>query len=338
VLRKYGDLRIGTITGEKPEVIVQGPGDLSTVPYGEPLWLRPEFKSPYYNESHRTLQKAFRKFVDEHITPEAQEKEADGTYVSQELIQKMVDNNVIGMRIGPGKHLHGKSLLGGVMKGEDFDYFHDLVCCQEGSRTNARGFQDGNLSGLVISLTAIRNWLDHNVPLRERVTEETMSGRKKICLAISEAFAGSDVANIRTTAVKTPDGKHWIINGTKKWITNGMFCDYFVTACRTGKGYSVILVPRSEGVTTKKIKMSYSSAAGTAFVEYDNVKVPVDHTMGTENDGFKVIMSNFNHERFGMACGTIRKQRTITEECLKWANQRIIFGKRLIDQPVIRQK
>lgn len=60
--------------------------------------------------------------------------------------------------------------------------------------------------------------------------------------------------------------------------------------------------------------------------------------MGEEDKGFVVIMSNFNHERFGMCVGTIRKQRTIVEECLKWSNQRIVFGKRLIDQPVIRQK
>jgi alkylation response protein AidB-like acyl-CoA dehydrogenase len=137
---------------------------------------------------------------------------------------------------------------------------------------------------------------------------------------------------------KTPDGKYWIINGTKKWITNGMFADYFVTACRTKKGFSVILVPNGEGLEVSPIKTSYSSTAGTAFVEYNNVKVPVDHLMGEEDKGFVVIMSNFNHERFGMCCGTIRKQRTIVEECLKWSNQRILFGKRLIDQPAIRQK
>jgi alkylation response protein AidB-like acyl-CoA dehydrogenase len=137
---------------------------------------------------------------------------------------------------------------------------------------------------------------------------------------------------------KTPDGKYWVINGTKKWITNGMFADYFVTACRTKKGFSVILVPKGEGLEVSPIKTSYSSTAGTAFVEYNNVKVPIDHLMGEEDKGFVVIMSNFNHERFGMCCGTIRKQRTIVEECLKWSNQRILFGKRLIDQPAIRQK
>jgi hypothetical protein len=281
-----------------------------------------------------------RMFVDTHITPEAQQKELDGPYVSQELIEKMAAAEVIGMRLGPGKHLHGKQLLGGVMKGDDFDYFHDLVTAQEMSRSNARGFQDGNLAGLVISLTAVRNWLNANTALRDRVTEECMTGKKKICLAISEAFAGSDVAGIRTTAEKTPDGKHYIINGTKKWITNGMFCDYFVTACRTDKGFSVILVPGGEGsgVDVSAIKTSYSATAGTAYVQYDNVKVPVDHLMGEENKGFVVIMSNFNHERFGMCCGVIRKSRTIVEECLKWSNQRMIFGKRLIDQPTIRQK
>lgn len=117
-----------------------------------------------------------------------------------------------------------------------------------------------------------------------------------------------------------------------------MFADYFVTACRTTHGFSVILVPKGEGLEVSPIKTSYSPTAGTAFVEYNNVKVPIDHLMGEEDKGFVVIMSNFNHERFGMCCGTIRKQRTIVEECLKWSNQRMVFGKRLIDQPVIRQK
>jgi alkylation response protein AidB-like acyl-CoA dehydrogenase len=336
VLDKYQSLVIGTIEGEKPEVIVQGPGDLSPVPYAEPLWLRPEFRSPYFTDAHRAFQRKTREFVDKYITPEAHEKEADGTYISQNLIDKMAAEEFIGMRLGPGKHLHGKKLFG-MMDGKDFDYFHDMIICQEMSRSTARGFQDGNLAGLMISLTAVRQWLP-NVPLREKVTEECMTGKKKICLAITEAFAGSDVAGLRTTAKKTADGKHYIINGTKKWITNGMFSDYFVTACKTEKGYSVILIPRGEGVETTAIKTSYSPAAGTAYIQFDNVKVPVDHLLGQEHNGFIVIMSNFNHERFAMACGNIRKCRSITEECLKWAHQRVIFGKRLIDQAVIREK
>ena len=95
---------------------------------------------------------------------------------------------------------------------------------------------------------------------------------------------------------------------------------------------------RGEGVETKPIKTSYSTAAATAYIEFEDVKVPVNHLLGKEHQGFKVIMSNFNHERWAMACAVIRWQRTIVEECLKWSNQRVVFGKTLLAQPTIRQK
>ncbi|KAG9664440.1 acyl-CoA dehydrogenase, partial [Aureobasidium melanogenum] len=336
VLQKYSSLCIGTVQNETPEVIDPQPGDLSAVPYAEPTWLSPQFNSPYYTDSHRKFRKGLRKFVDAELKPEAQEKEADGTYISQEMIDKMAKNNILAMRLGPGQHLHGRTIPGGV-KGEDFDYFHDLITCQELARVLSRGFQDGNMAGMSISLTAVRSWMK-DVKLRDAVTEECLSGRKKMSLAITEAFAGSDVAGIRTTAKKTADGSHYIINGTKKWITNGMFSDYFVVGCKTVKGFSVILVPRDDNVETKKIKTSYSTAAATAFIQFDNVKVPVNHLLGEEDKGFQVIMSNFNHERWAMTAAVIQWMRAVTEECLKWSNQRIVFGKPLSEQPVIRGK
>lgn len=337
VLTKYGDLCIGTIEGEKSTVITMKPGDLSQVPYAEPLWLSPPFKTPYYNDSHRRLQKAMRVFVDTHIYPEAQQREADGKYISQDLVERMSKAGILHMRLGPGKHLHGVELLGGAVKGEEFDYFHDLIMGQESMRANARGFMDGSLAGMVIGLPCVMNYMKEG-PRKKALMDEIFSGKKKICLAITEAFAGSDVAGLRTTAVKTPDGKHYIVNGTKKWITNGVFCDYFVTGVKTDKGLSVLLIPRGEGVETKLIKTSYSTTAGTTYITYDNVKVPVENLLGEENKGIYVILSNFNHERWTMACGTVRGMRTVVEECLKWSHQRIVFGKRLIDQPVIRQK
>jgi alkylation response protein AidB-like acyl-CoA dehydrogenase len=336
VLEKYSDLCIGTIEGEKSEVIVPQPGDLSPVPYAEPLWLRPQFKSPYFKETHRKFQKEVRKFIDKEVRPVAQECEKSGKYIPQELIDKMAANHMLAMRLGPGKHLHGKNLLG-VVKGEEFDYLHDLVQAQEGVRANARGFQDGNMAGMTISLTAVLQWMPET-ELKTRVVNEVLSGKKKMCLAITEAFAGSDVAGLRTTATLTPDGKHYIVRGTKKWITNGMFSDYFVTGCKTDKGFSVLLIERDENLETKLIKTSYSTTAGTAFVEYNDCKVPVENLLGKEHQGFAVIMANFNHERFMMACAVIRHSRTIVEECLKWCNQRIVFGKKLVEQPAIRQK
>jgi alkylation response protein AidB-like acyl-CoA dehydrogenase len=125
--------------------------------------------------------------------------------------------------------------------------------------------------------------------LKTKVVNETLSGKKKMCLAITEAFAGSDVAGLRTTATLTPDGKHYVVRGTKKWITNGMFSDYFVTGCKTDKGFSVLLIERDENVETKLIKTSYSTTAGTAFVEFNDVLVPVENLLGKEHQGFAVI-------------------------------------------------
>ena len=278
-----------------------------------------------------------RIFVETHIKPEAQEKEISGEYISQELIDKMAAENILAMRMGPGKHLHNRKLLGGAQDGKEFDYFSDLIITQELVRANARGFQDGNMAGMTISLSAVIAWANDQ-ELKERVMEEVLSGKKKICLAITEAFAGSDVAGLRTTAKLSEDGKHYIVNGTKKWITNGIWSDYFVTGCRTEKGFSVLLVEKGEGVDTKSIKTSYSAAAATTYVEFENVKVPVKNLLGEEHKGFVVIMSNFNHERWMMSCMVMRWSRTVLEECLKWAHQRIVFGKPLITQPVIRQK
>lgn len=169
---------------------------------------------------------------------------------------------------------------------------------------------------------------------------KVLAGDKFIALAISEAFAGSDVQGLQTTARKTPDGKHFIVNGTKKWITNGTFADYFSVAVKdpdSGK-MSMLFIPRQDGLETKPIKTSYSPAAGTAYVTFDDVKVPAENLLGVEGKGLHVVLSNFNHERWVMTVITIRWSRAVTEEAFKWAHQRVVFGKPLIQQPVIRQK
>ncbi|KAH9989450.1 acyl-CoA dehydrogenase/oxidase [Russula vinacea] len=176
-----------------------------------------------------------------------------------------------------------------------------LIITQEMIRTGARGYADALLGGKVIGLPPI-------VP-------EVFAAKKFICLAISEAHAGSDVLGMKTTA--------------KKWITNG----HFTTGCRPSD-----FDPRQEGVTTKIIKTSYSPTAGTAFITFDNVRVPVENTLGPEGGGIFVILSNFNHERWVMVCASARAQRMIVEECLKWVSQRKAFGKPLSSQAVVRAK
>lgn len=252
-----------------------------------------------------------------------------------EMWQKMGQAGILASRIGPGPWLkqlcaNGLKLPAGV-KPEEFDYFHELIAHQSVSAMGFPALQDGIGAGFVIGLPCIVNFGSDE--MKQNIAPQIFLGNKRISLAISEAFAGSDVANIQTTATKSPCGQFYIVNGTKKWITNGTFSDYFVTAVRTGgpgiAGISMLLIERSEGVQTSKIKTSYYGGAGTAYITFDNVKVPVKNLMGKEGSGFAQIMYNFNHERWLIVAGVVRSSRLVVEECMKWTHQRDIFGKKI---------
>ncbi|KAG2185997.1 hypothetical protein INT43_002435 [Umbelopsis isabellina] len=334
VLVKYAPkLKIGSIANEKPAIPVATPGTISQVPYGEPsAWQG--FKSAYFTESHLKFREAIRKICDE-ILPEALVNEELGKSPSIELNKKLGQTGVLAAQIGPGPWLQGRSLPGGV-KPEEFDYFHEMIAHEEIARLGTPGYADGITAGLTIGLPPIFNF--GSAALKNKIVPEVLNGEKRICLAITEPFVGSDVAGIRTTAKLSDDGKHFIVNGTKKWITNSVFCDYFCVAVRTAKGITMLLVEKSEGLEVKPIKTSYSIAAGTGYITFDDVKVPVENILGKEGKGFQVIMANFNHERWAIICGINAASRHVLEETLKWTNQRVVFGKKLSAQPVVRNK
>jgi len=161
-------------------------------------------------------------------------------------------------------------------------------------------------------------------------------------LAITEPSVGSDVANLTTEAKNTADGKYYIVNGEKKWITGGTVADYFTVAVRTGGGgmggISFLLIERGPGVTTRQMSCQGIWSGGTAYVTFEDVKVPVENLIGKENEGFKYIMYNFNHERWAMCVQALRFARVCYEESFRYAHKRETFNKRLIDHPVIRLK
>ncbi|QRW17607.1 acyl-CoA dehydrogenase [Rhizoctonia solani] len=331
---QYQRLQIGTIHGESKQIKALAIGELSQVPYAEPSWLSSGFHSAYYSDNHREFQKAVRKFVDEYVIADGQAREEDGKRISQSVLDKMAEIEMHAMRLGPGKHLKGRTLMGGIVKPEQFDYFHELIVTQELTRVGARGYGDGLLGGMVIGLPPVLNFA--KPALRDKIVPDIFAGKK--ASPTNEIWPLKITAGNTCTAVKSADGSHWTINGTKKWITNATFSDYFTVGCKTEKGLTVFLVPRGEGVETKPIKTSYSPTAGTGYITFDNVKVPSENMLGPENGGLLVILSNFNHERWVMCCASARSQRLIVEECLKWANQRKVFGKPLISQAVIRHK
>jgi alkylation response protein AidB-like acyl-CoA dehydrogenase len=130
--------------------------------------------------------------------------------------------------------------VGGVNP-EEYDAFHEFIICDELARCGSGGVLWGLIGGLGIGLPPVIHFGSDYI--KDKVVKDCLNGRKNICLAITEPSAGSDVASIficlliidlKTEAKKTPDGKFYIVNGEKKWITNGVFADYFTVAVRTG--------------------------------------------------------------------------------------------------------
>ncbi|KAJ3343788.1 hypothetical protein HDU93_006705 [Gonapodya sp. JEL0774] len=339
VLLKFGPkLVIGTVANGARKVS-NNREEYSQIPYAEPPQVRPGLvPSPYYNESHVRLRKVMRRFAEEHVREEATAGEETGAKPSKELLTKLAKEGVFLTRLGPGPHQEylanmGYKLPAGIAWNE-FDLFHELIVTEELARLATPGFFDGLGTGLVIGLPPVYNFGQPN--LKEKVVREVMSGEKTICLAIS---AGSDVqGGIRTTAVLDETGKFFVVNGAKKWITNGLWADYFTTLCRSATGMTMLLIPRGPGVETKPIKTAYSLSAGTAYVTLEDVKVPVENVLGEIGQGVRVTLTNFNHERWFITAEVHRLTRLLIEECTKWANQRKVFGKTLIEQPVIREK
>merc|ERR1719359_221744 len=159
-----------------------------------------------------------------------------------------------------------------------------MIQIEEMSRMYCPGFEDGLCGGNNIGTPVIIKFGTDK--MKKELLPRIFKGDQVVALAISEAFAGSDVGGLRTRAETDVNGD-FIVKGTKKWITSGMYADWFVTAVRTGGagagGVSMMLVPRSDDVKTTIIKSKYSSAAGTCFISFDGARTPKENVFGKVN-------------------------------------------------------
>jgi alkylation response protein AidB-like acyl-CoA dehydrogenase len=140
----------------------------------------------------------------------------------------------------------------------------------------------------------------------------------------------------------TDGGDHFKVSGTKKWITNGIYADYFTVLCRTGKGaagLSMLLVEKKmDGINTQKMPGMGVWPSGTTYIEFRDVKVPKANVIGVVGAGFKQTMFNFNHERWLLCAQAWRMMSTCVSESLTWAQTRRTFGKTLAEHQVIQHK
>jgi acyl-CoA dehydrogenase len=205
----------------------------------------------------------------------------------------------------------------------------------------------GGSGGLVAGLFTHGIALPHiaasgNPDLVDRFVRPTLAGELIGALAITEPDGGSDVAGIRTTAVR--EGDHYVVNGAKTFITSGVRADYVTTAVRTGGpghvGISLLVVEKGTpgfGVTRQLEKMGWH-CSDTAELSYADVRVPVDNLVGEEGSGFAQIATAFVTERVGLAV----QGYSTAERCLRLAadhaRARVTFGEPLVRRQVVRHK
>ncbi|TIA23439.1 acyl-CoA dehydrogenase NM domain-like protein [Aureobasidium pullulans] len=312
-------------------------GDM--IPGGDPNWYQ-SYHSPYFNQSHADLRAEVREWMENEIMPHITEWD-EARKVPDSVYKAMGERGYLAglMGVHYPKDLTDKRVK--CVAPEKWDLFHEMLITDEISRAGSGGFVWNLIGGFGIGAPPVLKY--GKKELVQRIMPEILSGDKRICLAITEPDAGSDVANLTCEAKLSEDGKHYIVNGEKKWITNGIWSDYFTTAVRTGgegmNGVSVLLIERSfGGVSTRKMDCQGVWSSGTTYVTFEDVKVPVENLVGKENQGFKVLMTNFNHERIGIIIQCLRFSRVCYEESMKYAHKRRTFGKKLIEHPVIRLK
>ncbi|KAG8168154.1 hypothetical protein KVR01_003843 [Diaporthe batatas] len=317
------------------------------VPFSEPPWLL-GLPSPIFKETHRKWQANVRAFVDKNLVKDALEWEK-AEAVPPHVFETFARANMLipclpaPLPVAWLKRLGIHELLGGL-KVEDFDYLHGLIYFDEVARSGITGPGSSLTTGMSFGVPPIIKFGDQQ--LQERFLPQLLRGEKRSCIAITEPDAGSDVAGITTTAVKSADGKSYIINGNKKWITNGIWTDWASMAVRTGPegsgaaGLSMLVVPLKgqPGVTMRHLKVGGSASAGTTYIELDDVKVPVENLIGKEGMGMKYVMTNFNHERLSIAVGVTRSARVALSAAFEYVLKREAFRQPLMNQPVVRHR
>ncbi|KAI1339657.1 acyl-CoA dehydrogenase NM domain-like protein [Xylariaceae sp. FL0016] len=310
------------------------------IPFSDPSWYQ-SYHSPYFNESHAALRAEVREWVESAIEPNVTEWDEKKEVPKEIFLEAGRRGYLAGLL---GVHYPVEYTGGNTVKSvppEQWDLFHEMIITDELSRVGSGGFVWNMIGGFGIGGPPLIKF--GKKALKDRIMPGILSGEKRVCLAITEPDAGSDVANLTCEAKLSEDGKHYIVNGEKKWITNGIWCDYFTTAVRTGgegmNGVSLLLIEREAGgVSTRRMDCQGVWSSGTTYITFEDVKVPVENLLGKENQGFKVIMTNFNHERMGIIIQSVRFSRVCYEESVKYANKRRTFGKKLIEHPVIRMK
>ena len=281
----------------------------------------------YFSEEHEMFRKSLRDFLKREVKPNLNQWEKDGK-IPKEIWKKMGEMGFLGLSF-PEKY-----------GGSNLDFFFEVVLNEEMGRLNSGGFTVTQQAVQYMSGPYILKY--GSDLLKSKYLPGIISGDLISCIGITEPNAGSDVQNIRTNAIKKEG--NYIVNGSKTFITNGVYGDFMVTVVKTdpaakSKGISLLVIDLdSPGITKTKIDKLGWRSSDTAELSFDNVVVPSENLVGEEGKGFYYLMNGLQLERLCFMPSSIATMEFAISESLSYMNERKAFGKSINKFQVLRHR
>ena len=278
-----------------------------------------------FTQEHDSIRKTVSQFIDKEINPYCNQWEKDGIFPAHDLFKKMGDLGLLG--------INKPVEFGGL----GLDYSYQIVFTEELGRIRSGGVSMAIGVQTDMATPALAKYGSDF--LREKYLSKAISGEAVFSIAVSEPHAGSDVAAIKTKAVK--DGDDYIINGSKMWITNATQADYLCVLLNTEgdnphKNKSMVIVPTNlPGVSfSEKLDKLGMRSSDTAQVFFDSVRVPQANLVGEEGMGFIYQMEQFQEERLYSAAANLKCLEFCIEDTIEYVKERHVFGKPILHNQV----
>ena len=283
--------------------------------------------SMYFTEEHEAFRSSFKDFLQKEVVPFIDKWEKTGT-IEKFIWKKFGEMGYFGL-CTPEEY-------GGL----DLDLFYTVIILEELQKINSGGFAAAIWAHEFLAMTHLNK--EGTEFIKQKYLIPSVEGEKVGCLCVTEPFGGSDVAGMRSTAIKK--GDKYILNGSKTFITNGVYSDYLIVAAKTDpsdkyKGISIFVVDReAAGITATKLDKLGWRASDTAELAFDNVEIPIENLMGEEGKGFPYIMQHFALERLIMGVNAHARADFALDYVVNYMQERVAFGKSLDKFQVLRHK
>jgi alkylation response protein AidB-like acyl-CoA dehydrogenase len=281
----------------------------------------------YFTEEHQLFRQSLQDFLKKEVVPHINKWEEDGK-VERFIWEKFGEMGYFG--------LASPEAYGGL----DLDLFYTVILLEELQKVNSGGFAANMWAHAYLAMTHLNKEGSHEI--KEKYLTPSITGEKIGCLCVTEPFGGSDVAGMRSTAVK--QGNTYVLNGSKTFITNGVYSDYLVVAAKTSpelgnKGISMFVIDRdTPGVSATKLDKLGWRASDTAEIAFDNVIIPESNLMGEEGKGFPYIMQHFALERLIMGINAHARGEFALDYAQQYMSERMAFGTTIDKFQALRHK